>query len=144
MIRFATPADSLAIAAMGKRFAAAAGTGWRFDAAYAEARARQVILDPNGAAILWDVGRPVGVLAATLGMHPLFPVSWASELIWWIEPEHRGGVAARAMAAAYEDWARERGAAAVALSALDDRAGRLMARLGYAATSEARWIKELG
>lgn len=141
MIRHATAADSIAVAGLGKQFAAAADTGFAFDAAYAEARARQVILDPNGVCLLWDVGRPVGVLAATVGLHPLFPVLWAQELLWWIDPEHRG--AGRAMIAAFEAWARERGADVAKLSALDPRAGVLMRRAGYALAPETHWLKRL-
>jgi GNAT superfamily N-acetyltransferase len=53
---------------------------------------------------------PVGMLAATLYVHPMSGDLWGSELCWWIEPEARGGRAALRMLRAAERWAYERGA----------------------------------
>lgn len=142
VIRHAELADSLAITAMAKRFAEAAGVGLPFSAPYAEARARAVIGDPSGVVLLWDDGQPRGVLAGMVGPHPLFPVTVASELLWWIEPAARG-LAWRSMLRAFEAWARSRGADRVVMACLDDRAARLYARTGYAASGERHWVKGL-
>lgn len=142
MIRRADMGDTLAITAMAKRFAAAAGTGLPFSAAYAEARARATIGDPMGVVLLWDDGAPKGVLAGVIRQHPLFPVTVAAELIWWIEPEARGH-AARPMLRAFEAWAESRGADRIEMACFDERAGALYARAGYEASTERHWSKVL-
>lgn len=144
MIRRAEMGDAPAIVAMARRFAAAAGTGLPFGAAYADARARQVIGDPNGVALLWDAGRgPQGVLAGLVRHHALFPVIVASELIWWIEPDARGH-AARPMLRAFEAWAESRGAERIELACFDERTAAFYARAGYEAQAERHFARALG
>lgn len=139
----ATEADALAVAALGKAFAAEAATGFAFSAPYAAEQAARCAEGPGSAVVLWEAeGRPVGALALAVGPHPLFPIRWAQELLWWVEPAHRGH-AARPMLRAAEAWARDEGAAVLALSSLDDRAGLLMGRLGYEASPERRWLRRL-
>jgi hypothetical protein len=142
MIRIATDADAMEIVALGKRFSDAAAVGLPFSGAYALARAKAMIADPNAVVILWDDGRPRGVLAGALMWHPLYAVRSASELIWWIDAEARGH-AARPMLRAFDAWAEERGAELIQMAELDDRVGALYRRAGFEAMPERHWWKRL-
>lgn len=78
------------------------------------------------------VGGIVGVLA------PLwFAPSClsATEFAWWVKEEHRGGTAGVKLLRAFEQWAKDNGAAMVSMSDLviegATPAGRLFEKLGY-------------
>ena len=53
-------------------------------------------------------GNVVGVIGGVVGPHYLTGGKSASELFWWVEPEHRG--VGLPLLRAYEDEAQERGA----------------------------------
>jgi GNAT superfamily N-acetyltransferase len=72
-------------------------------------------------------------------------VTIASELVFWIEPEHRGGMAAVRLLKAAEDAARERGIEVnrmAVLSSSPPQAAALYERMGYALT-ESYYSKRL-
>jgi len=86
---------------------------------------------------------PAGVLAASLGQHPLFPVTLATEHMMWVEPQARGGRAATKLLGAFESWARVRGAWGCVVSGLDDRVCGLYERRGYERQPERHWMLKL-
>jgi GNAT superfamily N-acetyltransferase len=68
------------------------------------------------------VGMIAGVVNEMLFSHDLI----ASELMWWVEPEHRGSRLSIQLLDAYEEWARRVGAKVVQLSSVNtDHADKL-------------------
>jgi GNAT superfamily N-acetyltransferase len=134
MIRKAVLADRPAIVRMARDFHAAANMPVAFDAAYAAAVAGAYIADADKLCLVLDRDGPAGVLAAHAYAHLLAPVLAADELMWWVDPGHRG-LAAMRMLSAYEDWARSRGCALIGIATppSDDRAAALYRRRGYSA-----------
>lgn len=78
------------------------------------------------------VGAILGLLAP-LWFDPSARV--ATEMAWWVAPEHRKGTAGIRLHTAFGQWARDRGATHIALSDLvidgGTPAGELIPRLGY-------------
>lgn len=70
----------------------------------------------------------------------------AQEVWWWVDPEFRGSPAQQMMRETLENWARENGAKAVVMIALENEqtpaVGRLYRRAGYRPL-ERSFIKEL-
>jgi len=142
-VRRAAPADRIALVRMARDFLAASGLGLPFDPAWVERSAYAHIAGGDRVALVLEAGgRARGMLAGAVAQSPLAPVTVAEEIAWWIDPEARSLAAARAMLAAFEAWARDRGAAVIGLATLDGRAGPLYRRAGYA-PAEARWMKAL-
>lgn len=133
MIRHATPADRAAIVRMARDFHAASDSPLMFDAAYAASVAGAYIADDDKLCLVLDHDGPAGVLAAHVYQHPLAPVLAAGELMWWIDPKHRGLCAMR-MLGAYEEWARAKGCVLIGMATPpgDDKAASIYRRKGYA------------
>lgn len=133
MIRPATPADRAVIVRMARDFHAASGLPLPFDAAYAAAIASAYIEDDDKLCLVLDAGTVVGVLAAHVYQHQLAPVLAADELMWWIDPAHRGR-SALVMLATYEEWARGKGCTLIGMATppCDDKAAAIYRRKGYA------------
>jgi len=141
IVREAAPADRVAMIRMGRAFLEVSGAPLPFDAAYAERAALRFIEHGDALALILEAdGRARGMLAATLSAHVLAPTWIVEEAVWWIDPGARSLAAARAMLGALEAWARDRGAALIGMSALDDRPEALYRRAGYQ-PAERRWMK---
>ncbi|WP_149343232.1 GNAT family N-acetyltransferase [Neorhizobium sp. P12A] len=129
---------------MAKAFHAASGLPFQFSAPHADALFRSSLTDPDRACLVYDVsGIARGVLAAQAGAHQFAAIKVASEIMWWIDPNNRGSVALK-MLAAYEDWARDRGCAFAAMVGLgsDPAVGALYERRGYQ-PAERHFMKSL-
>src|SRR5262245_39885246 len=127
MIRRGVEGDRSRVLAMAKAFHAACGLSFPFSAPMADALFRASLVEADRVCLVFaPAGEARGVLAAHAGMHQFAPVKVASEIMWWVDPEYRGGSSVR-MLAAYEEWARERGCvyAAVAGLGADPLVGRL-------------------
>lgn len=78
------------------------------------------------------VGALIGLLAP-LWFAPTARV--ATEMAWWVAPEHRKGTAGIRLHTAFATWAQAQGATHIAMSDLvidgDTPAGELIPRLGY-------------
>ncbi len=75
-----------------------------------------------------------GMAGAVINPSPIAPVLIGQEVFWYVEQEHRGGMAALRMFAALEQWAKEKGAAAMYMICMDnmgDTAQRMYKRCGY-------------
>lgn len=82
-------------------------------------------------------GELVGMLCAHIDAATFTPAVVAGELVWWVEPEHRGGMIAARLIRAGEEAARARGATVFNMSALatsPEEAGAMLQRFGYAPT----------
>lgn len=132
ILRPARPDERFAVLGLCRSFHAASGIPFEFDAAHASRAAQDFIEDPRKLCLTLEVnGALRGVLAASLSVSPLAPVKVAQEVVFWIDPDHRGRAPFR-MIAAYEAWARAEGCAAAGLSALnDERVTRLFDRVGF-------------
>ena len=142
-VREATGADRAAIVRMARGFHEASGLPLPFDTMYAAVVAQSYIADPDKLCLVLDDDAPVGVLAASVYRHPLAPVLAADELIWWIDPEHRGR-AALEMLSAYEAWARSKGCTVIGMATPpgDERAAIIYRRRGFAAVG-SHFIKTI-
>lgn len=144
VVRRAVPTDQSRVIRLLRNAHAAGSMPFPFSAPHAAALfATQVGLGGRLALVLDVCGQPQGVLMAALSEHPFAPVRVATEVVWWIEPDHRG-VAASDMLAAYEAWAVEHGAAFAGMAALEaaPRAGVIYRRRGYMPV-ETHFIKAL-
>lgn len=141
-VRLATPDDRMPVVRMLRDAHKAGGLPFKFSAAHAVAlfEAQQ---SADRLCLIFDAGTPHGVLMASAQQHPFAPVLYAAEVVWWIDPEHRGKSASQ-MLAAYEAWAAERGCAFVSMAALSaaPRAGVIYERRGYR-PSETHYIKPM-
>lgn len=82
-------------------------------------------------------GALVGMLCAHIDPATFTPAVIAAELVWWVEPEHRGGMTAVRLLRAGEAAARERGADVFNMAALatsPEEAHQILQRMGYAPT----------
>lgn len=103
------------------------------DKLYAMART-----DPN-----WlCVERPGGVLLAMCGPSLMGPFTVAQEVVWWVDPAHRGNSVG--MLREFEQWATLRGVFAIEVKSLAKfpEVEKLYERVGYARleTSWVRWL----
>lgn len=142
MIREATPADALRLTDMARHFHAAAGVPAPWVSAYAHARFVAMIAATDATVIVWDDGAVRGAIAGALVPQVWHPVTYATELGWWLDPAARGR-AWRPMLRAFEAWAASRDADGVVMSALEDRAATLIARAGYEPQGERHLLKVL-
>lgn len=144
VVRPARPDERFEVLALCRDFHAASGIPFPFDPAHASRAAQDHIEDPRKLCLVLEVnGALRGVLAASAAISPLSPVRIAQELVFWVDPAHRGR-SPRRMLAAYEDWARAEGCAAIGLSGLNDpRVARFFGAAGFA-LSENKFLKMVG
>ena len=82
----------------------------------------------------------LGLIAGGLAPHPYNPdLIVASELWWWVTPEHRGTRAGYALLAAFHRWARDAGADLVTMTLASNSQVRpdALERMGYRETERA-------
>ena len=146
MIRRATADDIPSLLVLGEQFADFAPFGIEYSpegtAAFITA-----LLDAGLVLVAEQDGVVIGGLLGALAPLWYSPATLAaSELAWWVAPEHRGGRSAIQLLKGFESWARECGAKLVVLSDLrvgdDYPAGQLFERLGYR-VSERAHTKEI-
>lgn len=133
MIRQATHADIPRIVAMGERFIddvyPAALT---FNGEALSTLAAQLI---DGAGVVFVAesgsGDVLGMMALIVVTQPMSGETVATELVWWIDPDARGGRAALALLATAEEWAKLQGAKRLQMIAPSDRVCRFYERLGF-------------
>lgn len=77
-----------------------------------------------------------GMLLANAQPHPFADTWFATETVWWIDPDARGGSGAARMLRYFEDWARGKGCSITVMAALAiaPHVGKLYERLGYIKT----------
>lgn len=88
----------------------------------------------------------VGALIGVISSLPINNLTFAQELMFWIEPEHRNGKTGPKLIDQYVVWSKENGCEFVRLSTLDEvlgsKAGILFRRKGFRPT-ETAYIKEV-
>lgn len=140
IIRTATREDIPRIVEMAERFYPESGYGEAFGPMQRESIAGLAIITMERGVLLLaeHEGEVVGMICLHLD-HFLFNVDVrvAVELVFWIEPEHRGGMAAVRLLKAGEAAAREAGAHVMRMAVLATspaQASGLYERTGYAAS----------
>jgi GNAT superfamily N-acetyltransferase len=113
---------------------------------FSKMRAAQVFLScaesDRHLCLALDVNGVCGAMILGLGDYPLGPALLAKEIVFWVEPDHRGRWW-RKMIAAAEEWAISNGAKAIGLSCFNDgRTHKIFERAGYEAR-EIVTFKEL-
>lgn len=74
----------------------------------------------------------VGFLAGHAVPFPFGPHILASEIAWWVNPEHRGKKVGSDFLAAFEYWAKEKaGCTMVSMVCLDDSVSKYYDKQGY-------------
>lgn len=131
-IREARTSDTPALVAMGLRFLRESCYRGRIRE-NAEQMASLVTLlveQPHGVVFVSErAGQVTGMIGLLLFDQPLSGDRMATELFWWVEPEHRGqGVRLLKHA---ETWARAQGAKALQMIAPTEGVEQLYRRLGY-------------
>lgn len=130
-LRRAEEADVPAIVAMGARFIDAEYPGAiRFSAEGIGTLARNLIAG-GGVVLVAEAIAPVGMMALSTYLHPMSGERIATEIVWWMDPDARGGRAALKLFAAGEAWAREQGAVKLQMIAPSDKVGQFYERLGF-------------
>lgn len=119
-------------------FHAASGLPFLATAQWADKLYTQARTDPNWTAI----ERPGGILIGMVGPSLLGPFKVAQELVWWVDPSHRGN--SGDMLSAYEEWAISKGVIAIKLTSLAmfPRTECLYERAGYERL-ETNWVRWL-
>lgn len=135
-IRSATREDVPAIVAMGERFYAASGYESIAPVARESIAGLALLTMESGVMLVAEAdGELVGMVSLFLEPFTFNPaVTLATELAWWIEPDHRGGMLAVRMMAALEESCRAKGAQWVRMATLatsPPQASAIYERLGY-------------
>lgn len=130
-VRAATSADVPSIVAMGERFVEAEYAAYlRLDGVSIAAYAQYLI---GGGGVVFIAERdmePVGMMALTTYQQPMSGERVASEVVWWMDEDARGGLAALRFVKAAKQWAREQGATRLDMVAPSDRLCRFYEQIG--------------
>lgn len=134
MIRAAGPTDIPRLIQMGARFLRE--TPYRGKVAVVEDQMERVVRhlleQPNGMIfVLERAEEVVGMIGFMVFDHPISGDSMASELFWWVDPEHRNGLGGVQLLRRAEQWARRAGATRMQMIAPDEHVGSFYQRLGY-------------
>lgn len=90
--------------------------------------------------------KPVGLLAGIKAEMTLNYDSLAHELIWWVNPEHRGGRAGIELFKAFEFWAKKVGCKKVQMSLVETADApaveKIYSKFGYTCTEKA-FLKDI-
>lgn len=133
-VRLAEPADLDRVVEMCTRFAIESTFRQLGEASPGKivALAGTLGASDDGCVFIADVGgRAVGLIAGHVYVHPMFDITMASELVWWVDPEHRAGRTGVALLKAFEQWAEDHGATHVQMVAPDEKVGAFYARRKY-------------
>lgn len=97
-------------------------------------------ISPGVMLVAEEGGALVGMLALHLDAATFTPRVVAGEIVWWVDPAHRGGIGAIRLVRAGEAAAKARGAHVCRMAVLGTsprEASEILQRLGYAPTE---WI----
>lgn len=149
VIRRATPTDTAEIIALSLHFTQATAYGALFQATPAGVAlltARIFALEPEAAIFLALDGAeatPFGLIVLVAARLTGTEDAYADEIVWWVEPSHRGLRAGPALLDAAEAWARTRGLRLIKMVApIPSGVGRFYERRGYQAI-ETAYAKQL-
>lgn len=131
-IRPAVLEDVPALVEMARRFLGSVYRGrLSDDPAFLEGLAHQLLTLPGRTILVAERGEGlIGMIGMMVYPHPMSGDAMASEVCWWVEPQHRG-VGMRLLKAA-ETWARAAGATTLQMVAPNPEVERFYQRVGFA------------
>ncbi len=95
-----------------------------------------------------ETGKIEGIIAGmiTIGSHFFSENRVATEMVWYVRPEHRKGTAAIRLLHAYEDWAELMGCQKVSLTCVANEFREMLTKMyikmGYKSTEET-FVREI-
>lgn len=130
-MKVATIEDMEEILNMSMKFMSETGFSEFSDEEYIKLVIEDVLLsEQNEKIILLEPG--VGFLAGTVLPFPFGPHLMASEIAWYIYPEHRGKKVGSEFLSAFEYWAKEKaGCKMVNMMCLDEQLDKYYTNKGY-------------
>ena len=133
MIRHAVEQDLPRIVEMGRRFLRESPYHDHFleNPTAMEQLVRRLMLGPGGFLVAFKEGKLVGMLGYVIHDHFISGERVAGEVVWWIEPEARGGRLAIQLIYQAEREARAAGAVSIQMIAPNLRVTEMYARMGY-------------
>lgn len=138
-IRHATLNDGVEVLEMLLSFAATSPYTNLIDVYQIGQMAGSFILDADKLALICP-GK--GVLLAMAMPFVWGRIKTATEMAWWVQPEHRKNGVGQALIEAFQNWAAEKECKAITLTSLDNSVDKLYGRLGYK-LCEQTYIKEI-
>lgn len=131
IVREANDTDVPAIVRMGQRFARMVyGDKLADNPTQIAALAQQLMTSPDGALFVAEKGGAVvGMIGLLAYLHPMSGERIATEMAWWVEPEHRG-IGMRLLKRA-ETWAVAQQALVFQMIAPTPDVERFYARVGF-------------
>jgi len=135
MIREAVPADRDVLMHMGIRFIRE--SAYKNQVGENPEQIQKVIgelLDGKGTILVAEVsGKVEGMIALVPFPHPLSGEFICGELVWWVNPEYRGGRLALALLKAAVTWSKGKGAKRLQMisPAKGSNAEKIYRRLGF-------------
>lgn len=130
-IREATAGDIPRLVAMGEQFLGSVYRGLiQGDAPTLTRFATHLVLDVGAVVYVAETGgQVVGMIGLMRYPHPMSGETTAAEVMWWVDPAHRG--CGLRLFRAGERWARAQGARVVQMIAPTVDVEQLYTRLGY-------------
>jgi len=148
-IRDAVAEDVVDLVVLGKQFVKESNNqkllGWSMKKVY-DSLHNAIERDDLGVFVLCCGGETVGMLVCFIAPCFFSDALQAGELVWYVDPEHRGSRKSIEMLIVFEDWAKERGAVCCNMMNLEvlspEKTAKFYTRRGYTLT-ENTFIKEL-
>lgn len=142
MIRQATPDDIPALVRIGKHFADYSPFGVEYSPDGTSAFLHSIITQYGVVFVSEYAGEIVGLIVGMLAPIWYSPRNiMATEVAWWVVPEHRGGSHAVKLAKEFEKWGITMGASHICFSDLcikgEYPAGSMLGRMGYTPTERS-------
>lgn len=142
MLKLASIADFDLVFSMAMKFAQSTDLGKYADEDKITALIKEVLSSPQDQKIVIlfeDKGMVAGIKQPFL----LGTVDIATELCWWVDPDHRGKKIGKELAGAFEYWATNIAKAKlIALACYDDEVGKAYEKNGYRLYERA-YLKEV-
>lgn len=140
IIRRATAADTAALVALGLAFIRESSYAEHFEPDPAQLEKVVAYLLTHAECVMLVAeqdGAVIGMIGLAVIPHLYTGVPTAGELVYYVDPLHRG-IGVRLLHAA-ETWAKDAGAHAISMIAPTDVVGRFYTRLGYSFTESNYW-----
>lgn len=141
MLRIATIEDLDVCVEMGMKFAEASPYSKYTDKEYITNLITGILNASNEESIIL-LYEDYGMIGASKVPFPFGPISVATEIAWWVDPEHRNKKVGKELKDAIEFWAQKVGCTIMTMITLDEKLGAYYEKDGYT-LAERAYIKEL-
>ena len=141
MLRIATPKDLDLIVDMAKKFASSTSFSKHTDETYIKSLVTEFITGDtdNKVCLIYD---NIGMLGGVKTPFMFGPVQVATEIAWWVDPEHRKNGVGEALIEAFEYWAKKVGCDLITMVCLEKDLGKYYESRGYK-LYEYGYVKEI-